>query len=211
MRVLNTSLIMKKTALLILAGIMTLTGSCSDDTINENELVALTLQEQQNLLFLREEEKLARDVYLYSFDLYGDVIFNQIASSEQQHMDQVLTLLIAYGLEDPASLERGVFQDQALQDLYNDLTTASEVSLSKALAVGATIEDLDINDLAFFESQTLKADLLNVYDQLKCGSKNHLRSYTDRLEMLGVDYDPQYLSIEEYNSIVSSDRERCGP
>ncbi|MGB5323183.1 DUF2202 domain-containing protein, partial [Lutimonas sp.] len=188
-----------------------LTGSCSDETNNENELATLTLQEQEDLLFLREEEKLARDVYLYSFDLYGDVIFNQIASSEQQHMDQVLTLLIAYGLEDPASLERGVFQDQALQDLYSDLTTASEVSLSKALAVGATIEDLDINDLAFFESQTLKADLLNVYDQLKCGSKNHLRSYTDRLEMLGVDYDPQYLSIEEYNSIVSSDRERCGP
>lgn len=202
---------MKKFVLLILAGIVTLTGSCSDETNNENELATLTLQEQEDLLFLREEEKLARDVYLYSFDLYGDVIFNQIASSEQQHMDQVLTLLIAYGLEDPASLERGVFQDQALQDLYNDLTTASEVSLSKALAVGATIEDLDINDLAFFESQTLKADLLNVYDQLKCGSKNHLRSYTDRLEMLGVDYDPQYLSIEEYNSIVSSDRERCGP
>lgn len=202
---------MKKFVLLILAGIVTLTGSCSDETNNENELATLTLQEQEDLLFLREEEKLARDVYLYSFDLYGDVIFNQIASSEQQHMDQVLTLLIAYGLEDPASLERGVFQDQALQDLYSDLTTASEVSLSKALAVGATIEDLDINDLAFFESQTLKADLLNVYDQLKCGSKNHLRSYTDRLEMLGVDYDPQYLSIEEYNSIVSSDRERCGP
>lgn len=202
---------MKNFVLLILAGIVTLTNSCSDETNNENELATLTLQEQQDLLFLREEEKLARDVYLYSSDLYGDVIFNQIASSEQQHMDQVLILLNDYGLEDPSSLERGVFQDQALQDLYNDLTTASEVSLSKALTVGATIEDLDINDLTFFESQTLKADLLSVYDQLKCGSKNHLRSYTDRLNMLGVDYDPQYLSIDEYNSILSSDRERCGP
>jgi hypothetical protein len=202
---------MKNFVLLILAGIVTLTNSCSDETNNENELATLTLQEQQDLLFLREEEKLARDVYLYSSDLYGDVIFNQIASSEQQHMDQVLILLNDYGLEDPSSLERGVFQDQALQDLYNDFTTASEVSLSKALTVGATIEDLDINDLTFFESQTLKADLLSVYDQLKCGSKNHLRSYTDRLNMLGVDYDPQYLSIDEYNSILSSDRERCGP
>lgn len=202
---------MKNFVLLILAGIVTLTNSCSDETNNENELATLTLQEQQDLLFLREEEKLARDVYLYSSDLYGDVIFNQIASSEQQHMDQVLILLNDYGLEDPASLERGVFQDQALQDLYNDLTTASEVSLSKALTVGATIEDLDINDLTFFESQTLKTDLLSVYDQLKCGSKNHLRSYTDRLNMLGADYDPQYLSIDEYNSILSSDRERCGP
>lgn len=203
--------IMKKFVLLILAGIMTLTVSCSDESNNENELAILTVQEQQDLLFLREEEKLARDVYLYSFDLYGDVIFNNIASSEQQHMDQVLTLLDAYGLEDPASLERGVFKDKVLQDLYNDLTTASEVSLSKALTAGATIEDLDINDIAFFESQTENADLLNLYDQLKCGSRNHLRSYTDRLDMLGVDYVVQYLSFEEYDAILGSERERCGP
>lgn len=201
---------MKKLALLMLAAIVTLTSSCSDDSNNENDLVILNLQEQQDLLFLREEEKLARDVYLYSFDVYGDGIFNNIASSEQQHMDQVLALLNTYGLNDPISSERGVFKDQVLQDLYNDLTARSEISLVNALTVGAIIEDLDINDLSIFESQTIQADLLKLYDQLKCGSKNHLRSYTDRLDILALDYVPQYISFEEYNSIVSSDRERCG-
>ena len=202
---------MKKLALLILTAIVTLASSCSEDTSNENDLVTLTLKEQQDLLFLREEEKLARDVYLFSFDVYGDGIFNNIASSEQQHMDQVLTLLNTYGLKDPVSSERGVFKDPMLQDLYTDLTAGSEISLLNALTAGATIEDLDINDISIFESQTIKTDLLKLYDQLKCGSKNHLRSYTDRLDVLGGEHVPQYISFEEYNSIVSSDRERCGP
>ena len=202
---------MKKLALLILTAIVTLASSCSEDTSNENDLVTLTLKEQQDLLFLREEEKLARDVYLFSFDVYGDEVFNNIASSEQQHMDQVLTLLNTYGLKDPVSSERGVFKDPMLQDLYTDLTAGSEISLLNALTAGATIEDLDINDISIFESQTIKTDLLKLYDQLKCGSKNHLRSYTDRLDVLGGEYVPQYISFEEYNSIVSSDRERCGP
>ena len=200
---------MKKLAFLFIIGLVTVKSSCSDDTNNSIELGTLTLQEQQDLLFLREEEKLARDIYLFSFDLYGNGVFNNIASSEQQHMDAVLSLLKAYGLKDPASSERGVFKEKVLQDLYNELKVASEVSLLDALIVGATIEDLDINDISIFESQTLKADFLNVYDQLKCGSRNHLRSYTSQLNVLDVDYTPQYISLEEYDIIVSSERERC--
>ncbi len=201
---------MKNLAFFILAGIVALTISCSDETTNEDQLVALTEQEKEDLLFLREEEKLARDVYLFSFDIYEDGIFKNIASSEQQHMEAVLTLLNKYGLSDPTSSEIGVFKDQVLQVLYDQLTTASKESLLNALTVGATIEDLDINDISIFESQTTKADLLNVYDMLKCGSGNHLRSYTDRLNLLGLDYSPEYISLEEYKAIITSERERCG-
>jgi len=201
---------MKNLALFILTGIIALTISCSDETTNEDQLVTLTQQEKEDLLFLREEEKLARDVYLFSFDIYEDGIFNNIASSEQQHMDAVLTLLNKYGLSDPASSELGVFKDQVLQDIYDQLTTASKESLLNALTVGVTIEDLDINDISIFESGTTKADLLNVYDMLKCGSGNHLRSYSNRLNLLGHDYSPEYISLEAYNAIISSERERCG-
>ena len=200
---------MKKRALFILA-IAVFSGACSDDTIVEGQLLALTQQEKNDLLFFREEEKLARDVYLFSFDIYKDKIFSNIASSEQQHMDQVLVLLNNYGLTDPASSERGVFENQVLQELYNELTANSALSLLHALSVGAVIEDLDINDISLFEKQTEKTDILEVYDLLKCGSENHLRSYTDRLINLGEDYVPAYISLEEFTSIISSERERCG-
>lgn len=201
---------MKKLIFLTLTVIITLTGSCSDDSTDENQTDTLSQQEEDDLLFLREEEKLARDVYLFSYDKYGAAIFNNIARSEQQHMDQLLTLINNYNLNDPASSERGVFNNQILQDLYNDLTAQSSNSLVDALTIGATVEDLDIKDIDEFEDRTDKLDILNAYDELKCGSRNHLRSYINQLEMNGINYVPQFISNDEFNEIINGDKERCG-
>ncbi len=201
---------MKKLTLLVL--ILTALSSCSND---ENDIVTqsttqLTQQEIDDLLFLREEEKLARDVYLFSYDKYAETIFNSISQSEQQHMNSVLTLLNTYGIADPASSERGVFKNQTLQSLYNDLTTQSDISLLEALKVGATIEDLDLNDIHEDESNTTKEDIINVYEKLSCGSRNHLRSYTSQLILNGESYVPQFISLAEFTEVINSESEICG-
>ena len=201
---------MKNLVVVALAVIFTVTSSCSDDETIEVQTETLSQQEKDDLKFSREEEKLARDVYLFSYDKYGETIFNSIAQSEQQHMDQVLVLLNTYQLIDPASTERGVFANQILQGLYNDLTMLSDISLVEALKVGAIIEDLDINDLDLLESNTTKTDILNVYDKLECGSRNHLRSYIGQLVINGVSYEPQYISLEKFNEIINSANEQCG-
>lgn len=173
-------------------------------------LVPLTQNEINDLKFLREEEKLARDVYLYSYDKYKVRIFDNISQSEQTHMDRVLYLLNKYGISDPASTKKGVFVNQELQMLYNDLTAQSDISLVQALKVGATIEDLDIKDIDHFTANTTKTDLLNVYGNLVCGSKNHIRAYTRQLDNNEVVYVPQYISLEEYKIILSSSNRGCG-
>jgi len=193
-----------------MAVILTATISCSDDETTVVQTEILTQQEIDDLKFSREEEKLARDVYLFSYDKYGEAIFTNIAKSEQQHMDMVLASLNTYNLEDPASTERGVFSNQTLQGLYNDLTTQSDLSLIEAYKVGALIEDLDINDLDLLESRTTRTDLLNVYDKLECGSRNHMRSYNNLLVSNGVNYVPQYISLEKFTEIVNSANEQCG-
>lgn len=86
----------------------------------------------------------------------------------------------------------------------------SALSLTDALIVGATIEDLDIKDIAYFESITNKLDILNVLGSLKCGSRNYLRSFINQLEHINVDYVPQYISLEEFNEIINSSKEQCG-
>ena len=53
----------------------------------------LSQEEMDGLLFLREEEKLARDTYLMLYDLFGLRNFNNISKSEQAHMDAILYLL----------------------------------------------------------------------------------------------------------------------
>ena len=181
--------------------------SCSDD---ETTMVSLTQTEKDDLLTLREEEKLARDVYLYAFDKYGLDISSNISQSEQTHMDKILDLLNKYGLEDPALANRGEFTNQTLQTLYNDLTAQVDVSELTALVVGATIEDLDIRDIEDFESRTDKSDILSVYDKLKCGSRNHMRAYYNQLVLQDYIYNTQFISSDELSDIIVSDNEQCG-
>ncbi len=181
-------------------------SNCSKDEKNG----ALTENESSDLKFLREEEKLARDVYMYAYNKYQVAIFDNIFKSEQKHMDAVLNILSKYEISDPASTEVGVFVNPELQLTYNDLVSKVNISLTEALKVGATIEDLDINDINAFISNTTKNDLLKVYGNLNCGSKNHIRSFTAELTNNGITYVPQFISIETYNSILSSPNESCG-
>lgn len=170
----------------------------------------ITEAEKTDLRYLREEEKLARDVYLYSYDVYGEQIFNNIASSEQKHMDKMLGLLDDYKIEDPASSVRGVFNNEELQELYDHLISISDTSLLGALIVGATIEDVDIFDIEEFMTRTSQKDIQNVYEKLECGSTNHMRSFNKELETMNYTYTPQYISQSEYNSITNAENTGCG-
>lgn len=204
---------MKTTTALFL--LFTLFTACSDDDTSpvnnvQEETGTLSEQEKDDLLFLREEEKLARDVYLFSYDKYGDAVFNSISQSEQQHMDNVLGLLVKYGINDPASMQRGLFTNSTLQTIYDDLTAKSDSSLLDALEVGAIIEDLDIRDLDLNMLNTTKQDLLDSYTLLQCGSRNHMRSFTKKLVAAGFNYVPQFISSANYTSIINSPNEKCG-
>lgn len=169
---------------------------------------ALNGTEIEGMRYMREEEKLARDVYLSLYEEWNDPIFDNIARSEQRHMDAVKTLLDTYGLDDPTPEERGFFYDADLQALYESLLEKGKISLADALKVGATIEDLDIFDLDEKLAQTDNTDIQTVFQNLKKGSRNHLRAFVFRLGLLGETYNAQYLSAEEVEAILNSPREK---
>jgi len=122
---------MKNLIIILAVGLNFLTACKKED---KDTIVPLNDNEKAYLLFLREEEKLARDVYIYSYNKYGQSIFNNISNSEQSHMNSVLNLINKYGLTDPVkSNANGVFSNSDLQTLYNQLTARSDSSLNKAL------------------------------------------------------------------------------
>jgi hypothetical protein len=158
---------------------------------------------------MREEEKLARDVYLTLGDMWGMQIFSNIATSEQTHTDAIKTLLERYELNDPVTDDSiGVFTDLNMQKLYADLITQGSESLLAALIVGATIEDLDIKDLDEAMAENSKSDIEIVYQNLQKGSRNHMRAFVRQIERNGGTYSPQYISVSDYESILSSSQER---
>jgi hypothetical protein len=164
----------------------------------------LTPEEIEDLLFMREEEKLARDVYLALYEQWGIPVFQNIAASEQVHMDSILSLINAYGLTDPVgSNGAGTFSDPTLQSLYNELIAAGSGSSADALLVGAAVEEIDILDLQGSLAQTHKEDIVAVYHNLLAGSENHLRAFVSSWErQTGETYQPQHLDDTEYEAIM---------
>lgn len=172
----------------------------------------LTEEEISGLLYMREEEKLAHDVYVVMYQTWGVNVFQNIANSEQTHTDAVKALLDTYGLPDPAAGNAlGEFTNPDLQALYDQLIAQGSQSLSDALKVGAAIEEIDILDLEAHLAQTENTSLQQVYNNLMKGSRNHLRSFVSTLsQQTGETYQPQYLSAAVYQSIVGSTIESGG-
>jgi hypothetical protein len=193
-------------------------GNTSIDTVALETVVSsmvvgdLTEVEAEGLIFMREEEKLARDVYLTLYDQWDIPIFQNIARSEQTHTDAIKNLLDTYGLVDPMVNDKiGVFVNPDLQALYDQLVEMGSQSLSDALKVGIAIEEIDILDLEKHIAQTDHADIQLVYENLLKGSRNHLRAFVSTLQrQTGETYQPQYLSQDVYDAIVGSAIERGG-
>lgn len=168
----------------------------------------LSTDEINSLEFLREEEKLARDVYITMYSKWGAKIFNNISRSEQTHMDAVLQLLNKYNISDPVgSNPVGVFQNTTLQNLYNQLVDEGNISMLAAYKVGATIEDLDIFDLRTALTKIDNQDITVVYEMLTKGSRNHLRSFYKNILSVGGTYSPQYITQSEFDAIINSSME----
>lgn len=162
----------------------------------------LTQAEIDDLKFMREEEKLAHDVYVTLFAEWGTTVFDNISESEQRHTDAVLGLLNKYGIEDPA-LDFGYFADPDLQELFNLLVAEGLKGELEALMVGALIEEVDMEDIVHAMDRTDKADILNVYGNLLAGSENHLESFVKNVEaMTGEPYTAQWLTQEEVDAIL---------
>ncbi|SHE82981.1 hypothetical protein SAMN02745164_01222 [Marinitoga hydrogenitolerans DSM 16785] len=165
----------------------------------------LSSTEINSIMRMREEEKLARDVYLTLYNAWEIQIFYNIATrAEQLHMDSVKALIDKYDLEDPVKDDTiGIFSDKEMQKLYYDLVTLGTKSEVDALKVGATIEDLDIFDLDLALKEVDNKDIILVYDALIKGSENHMRAFINTLKQYNAYYEPQFISIDRFDQILN--------
>jgi len=169
-------------------------------------LLPLDYEEEQSLVFMREEEKLARDVYLTFHEQWEKPVFANIAESEQTHTDTIEEMLEKYGVPDPVVDDTiGVFVNSFLLEKYYELVAKGQVSELDALMVGAFIEELDIIDLQEAIDSTDQEDLEQVYSNLMRGSRNHLRAFVELIEdATGEDYSAQLLDQDAVDAIADS-------
>ncbi len=151
-----------------------------NDIVNSYPVANLTPEQKEGLVYMYQEEKMARDVYKVLGDKWGLQIFNNIANAEQTHMNAVKALLDKYSIPVPVSDEIGDFVDPNIKALYESLIAKGEQSQEDALQVGIDIENTDIADL---EERMVGApdDIKAIYEKLKEGSERHLNAFTRNL------------------------------
>lgn len=176
----------------------------TEESVLKKTSTTITQAEKDGILFMREEEKLAHDVYYVLNGLFPHRVFDNIIESEQKHTDAVLRLIDFYILPDP-TIGNGIgeFTNPDLQELYNTLMDKGEMGLDSSLIVGAIIEETDMIDISELLAETNVKNIIQVYTNLLDGSKNHLRAFVGALSTMGIEYIPRYLTQEEYDAIIN--------
>jgi len=176
-------------AFLSLAGCGGSDSNIIDTNSTDKTTVPLTDEQKYTLLYMYQEEKVARDVYYYLGNLYpNENTFAYIQLSEQRHMDACEKLCIKYGIDISAIDESiyGEFILPELQDLYDTLIAQGAPSLRAALEVGILIEETDITDLddAIASMPSDASDIIRVFENIQEGSLNHLEAFEYSLSQL---------------------------
>jgi hypothetical protein len=182
-------------------------GDCSIGII-DSPVIELNAESSATLLQMREEEKLAHDVYLAMSQKWDAPVFN-IRNSEIRHMGAMKKMLDRFGMQDTITDDTpGVFVSEEFTDLYAKLVESGSESLMDAFKVGAKIEELDLSDLQIAVDGVADPVLLKVYANLQRATRNHLRAFAAQIELNGGSYTAEHLPQEQFDAIATSDFER---
>jgi len=147
-----------------------------------SDTTSLTETEIADILFMREEEQLAHDLYVRWAEMYPIPVFSNIAASETTHAGEVQLLIDRYGLLDHriGNASAG-YSEPRIQLLYATLAAQGDASQTGALEASLAVEERDIADLDRTLANTTRADIIQVYSNLRSGAENHKSAFLRQL------------------------------
>ncbi len=167
---------MKHFVIILILTILTVLPLTAIETGN----IELGEARENEILYLLEEEKLARDLYTVLADQWNLRIFSNIAQSEETHRKRIQDLADIYDLEYEV-LPTGVFVLSEIQMLYDQLLISGLEGPTEALEAGYAVEVMDIEDLEQMLENDYPDDVVLALERLKAGSENHLAAFTKQL------------------------------
>ena len=149
-----------------------------------SSVIELTQEQKDELLFIYQEEKVARDAYITLGEYYpNQTVYQNIQKSEQDHIDSARGLCEKYGVDisDVDESDVGVYVLPALQELYDTLIAQGYQGELSGLMVGEYIELTDIDDLHHAQ-EGMPSDVIKVFENLKEGSYSHLDAFRTAID-----------------------------
>jgi len=164
----------------------------------------VSASEEKELLYMREEEKMAHDIYTQMYDKWGSRPFYNISGAEERHMAAIKSMIDKYDLTAPVKdVKVGAFTNTEIKKLYARMMEQGNKSEIDALKAGAEIEEVDIKDLIQAIKDTDNNDIKFVYNNLLNASGNHLRAFMRNIERRGSTYVPKHLDKKTFEEILN--------
>ena len=147
-----------------------------------SDTTPLSDQEVADILFMREEEQMAHDLYSRWAGMYPLPIFSNIRDSETVHIYEVQLLMDRYDVpSDRIGNASAGFYNPVIQSWYEAFSSQGDASQTAALEAGAAIEQDDITDLDAAIGHTSRLDILQVWNNLRQASVNHESAFLQAL------------------------------
>lgn len=163
----------------------------------------LTAEEIEFLFAVREDEKVARDLYAHFYSKYQLKPFEMIGKAESNHISAVEKLLTFYSISFPALSEAGIFANAERQLNYTTLAASGNTSL-EAFTTAAKLEETGIYDYMTVLQDITNPNIKLVIEHLMKASSNHLKAFLRNIDALGGSYTPSILSQEQFDNIIKS-------
>jgi hypothetical protein len=183
-----------------------------DFNLSAYPVSVLTQDLKDALAHMGNEERLAYDVYhnLYEYHVTENAtevkqLSNISEKSEVLHVGIVQDIVTRYALTADdltdvnatlannvpfEEMQSGVYDIQAIQELYDTLLAKGETNTTEALMVGCMVEVTDVNDLDTYITMAEDAnatDLVAGFNVLRDGSYSHYWAFDKGLKNAGID------------------------
>jgi len=143
---------------------------------NDGSSTWFSAEEQSDLQFMVEKEKLLKNVYQEMYDTYETHLFKTIIDCKEKHITLLSARLAKYGAENPAAyLGDGLFSNSSIQQIYDSFIAEGQIDLTNSIMY---LKDMEENHIVDIENTLSKAegniDIVRVYNICLMESKAHL-------------------------------------
>lgn len=163
-------------------------------------------------LFLKlyQEEKLAYDLYGEFYERWSLSVFNKVQQREAKHVWCVERIMDNYGFDYNTNTNAGSYPDRDIQKIYDDLTVKGCISDLAALEAAAYIKEKHISQLRERIRYQEDEYIVKVIFLMESAAQSHLRAFVKSIRLSGSDYNPVFLTDDEFSNIMDSDKTIAG-
>ncbi len=175
---------------------LTPSGTNVNDESNSVFNETLSPREIDDMNYLIENEKLLRDYFNVMYNKYNLSLFQNVAKSEQSHLNFLAVKFLRYDLKNPTEEKpAGEYVNPELQQTYDIMIAKGETNIYAALLAGSSKVKEDVEDIPLMIDQFEgNADIVLIFSNILIESQKNREVLEQELK---VQYQQRQLKFQQ--------------